>query len=163
MSEDDRLLPKIYLRPGELVVVEEPMLVITVLGSCISIVLFSPRVKMGAICHATMPSGRENNPSKYADQSVHYLVEEFQRRGIKRRETVVKVFGGADMFSIKEPGDRERSIGAQNVRVALETLSRAGYEPAVTDVGGELGRKLIFRPHTGEVFRKWVKKEQLVF
>lgn len=163
MSETCLLLPKIYLRPGELVIAEEPTIITTVLGSCISVVLFSPRLQIGAICHATMPSGKEENPSKYADQAVLYLVDEFQRRGIKRQETVVKLFGGADMFTLQDAASKEKSVGALNVSVALKTLSQVGYDPRVTDVGGELGRKLVFRSHTGEVFRKWVKKEQLVF
>lgn len=163
MNADDRLLPKIYLRPGELVIADEPMLVTTVLGSCISVILFSPRRRIGAICHATMPSGPDDNPSKYADQSVLYMLEEFLLRGIKRQETIVKIFGGSDMFNLKDVASKAKSIGAQNISVAMKTLNQAGYEPMVNDIGGELGRKLVFRTHTGEVFRKWVKKEQLVF
>jgi len=158
---EPQLLPKLYLSPGELIIAEIPLIITTVLGSCISVVLFSPRLKIGAICHATMPSGEEERPGKFADQSILYLLEEFQLRGIKRRETLVKLFGGSDMFTLKHPENQSNTIGAQNVRSAIATLGRAGYEPMVNDVGGSQGRKLVFHSNTGDVFRKWVKKEML--
>lgn len=161
MTELSLPLPKCYLSPGELVIATKPMVITTVLGSCISVVLFSPRLKIGAICHATMPSGTEERPGKYADQSVLHMLEEFHLRGIKRRETIVKLFGGSDMFTLKHPENQSQTIGAQNVRSAIATLNRAGYEPMVSDVGGSQGRKLVFHSNTGDVFRKWVKKELL--
>jgi len=163
VNDARQFLPHVYLRPGELVIAEEPTLVTTVLGSCISVILFSPRLRVGAICHATMPSGEEETPGKYADQSVLYMLNEFRDRGIKRQETVVKVFGGADMFGRKSEDSKERGVGGKNASVAIRTLTQEGYEPAVVDVGGDLGRKLVFRTHTGEVFRKWVKKELLTY
>lgn len=161
MQVAGRALPRIYLRPEELVIAEEPAVVTTVLGSCISIVLYCPRLQIGAICHATMPSGKEQNPSKYVDQSIHFMLDRFEKLSVTRRETVVKVFGGADMFAPKNPATERQTIGAQNVRVAMATLAQVGLEPAATDVGGTQGRKLVFYSHTGEVFRKWVKKELL--
>lgn len=161
MTVGNRPLPKIYLKPGELVIAEEPTTIITVLGSCISVALFSPRLKIGTICHATMPSGQDTDPSKYADQSVCYMLKYFGQLGITRQETVVKLFGGADMFNSQQAERKAHTIGAQNVRVAIATLAEAGYQPMVSDVGGQLGRKLVFYSHTGEVFRKWVKRENL--
>jgi chemotaxis protein CheD len=156
-------LPKIYLRPGELIIAEEPAVITTVLGSCISVVLFSPRLRIGAICHATMPSGKDADPSKYADQSVRYLIDFFRGLEVKRNETIVKLFGGADMFSPKQPDRKNQTIGAQNVRAAIYALNQEGYEPMVGDVGGTQGRKIVFYSHTGDVFRKWVKKELLEY
>ena len=151
-------LPKIYLRPEELVIAEAPSVTTTVLGSCISVVLYSPRLKLGAICHATMPSGKDENPSKYVDQSIRFMLDRFDKLGVSRRETVVKLFGGADMFSPTKSGTSRRTIGEQNVRVAMAALTHAGLEPVATDVGGTQGRKLVFYSQTGEVFRKWVKQ-----
>ncbi|SHJ37056.1 chemotaxis protein CheD [Malonomonas rubra DSM 5091] len=162
MSLPCRSLDKIFLHPGELAIAVEPTEITTVLGSCVSLVLYSPRLRIGAMCHITMPNGTEIKPGKYADQTIEFLLAEFQRKGIKRRETIVKLFGGADMFSTKD-NRRIGTIGAENVRSAIATLNRSGYEPMVTDIGGPQGRKLIFYSDTGEVLRKWVKKELLTF
>jgi len=162
MTPPCRDIKKIYLHPGELAFAVEPTEISTVLGSCISLVLYSPRLQLGAMCHTTMPSGTAQDPGKYTDQTIEYLLAEFQRRGIKPRETVVKLFGGADMFNSKE-NQRIGTVGGENVRSAMATLARAGFEPMVSDVGGPQGRKLLFYSDSGHVLRKWVKKERLDF
>jgi len=127
-----------------------------VLGSCISVTLFSPRLRVGAICHAVMPQGKADQPSKSVDQSVRYMLEYFRKRKIEPDEIVAKLFGGAEMFTQVDPACNIRSVGAQNIRMALENLRIAGIEPAALDIGGQQGRKLIFYTRTGEVFLKRV-------
>ena len=51
---------KIFLQPGEVVISTAPQNVWTVLGSCISIVLYSRRLKVSAICHAKLPEQKKN-------------------------------------------------------------------------------------------------------
>ncbi len=154
-------LHKIYLHPAELILADEPTQVTTVLGSCISVTLYSPRLKIGSICHAVLPKGRELSPSKFCDQSVHYMLKYFSEQGISPAELEAKLFGGAEMFSVTRTVRSDLTVGAQNILIARETLRSAGLEPLVADVGGRLGRKLVFYSHTGEVFRKWVKKDLL--
>jgi chemotaxis protein CheD len=158
MSGKPAPLQKIYLKPGELVIVEEPALITTVLGSCISVTLFSPRLRVGAICHAVLPRGERHQPSKYVDQSVRYMLDYFRRRKIAPDELVAKLFGGAEMFAQLDPQGKDRTVGAQNIRAALDCLRGSGLEPAALDIGGQQGRKLIFHAHSGEVFLKRVKK-----
>jgi chemotaxis protein CheD len=152
---------QLYLNPGEIVVAESPASVTTVLGSCVAVTLFSPRTRFGAICHAVLPSGLEIEPGKYVDQSIRYMLDYLTDKGLDPQECVVKVFGGADMFAQANPARAGRTIGAQNIEAALATLAAAELKPTVVEVGGSLGRKLIFRTHTGEVFIKRVLKEQL--
>ncbi|MGA2108628.1 MAG: hypothetical protein ABSH25_13400 [Syntrophorhabdales bacterium] len=47
---------KVFLKPGEIYVGEEPAEISTILGSCVSVTMFSKRVRVGAICHALLPS-----------------------------------------------------------------------------------------------------------
>jgi len=154
---------KIFLKPAQLLIAEKPTIITTVLGSCVSVVLYSPRLRTGAICHATLPSGPDDEPSKYVDQSIRYMLDYFQQLEISRRETIIKLFGGADMFTAENPRSGKQTVGAQNISVAMATLHQMGLEPMVADVGGTQGRKLIFYSETGEVFRKWVKKELLLY
>ena len=161
MSVLEQQLQKIYLNPGELLVAEQPAVVTTVLGSCISVTLFSPRLRVGAICHAVLPNGKTEQPSRFADQSVRYMLNYFRKHKIDPDEIVAKLFGGADMFTQIDPSAKDRSVGAQNIRAALEGLRQAGLEPSALDVGGQQGRKLLFYTHTGEVLLKRVRKEML--
>jgi chemotaxis protein CheD len=161
MSTNVLAAQKIYLNPGELVVAEEPALVTTVLGSCVAVTLFSPRLRVGAICHAVLPRGKANLPSKFVDQSVAYMMKYFRQRYVEPDEIVAKLFGGSDMFTLIDPDSKDRTIGAQNIRTALDSLRIAGLEPAALDVGGRQGRKLIFYTHTGEVFIKRVSRDKV--
>ncbi len=151
---------KIYLNTAQLVVAETPASVTTVLGSCVSVTFFHPRTAIGAICHAVLPKGPGHAPGKYADQSVRYMMAWFDERGIARREIVVKLFGGSDMFEQAASAGNILTIGAQNVNAALKSLRAGGLEPVVSDTGGSCARKLIFFTHTGEVYLKWLNKSR---
>ncbi len=144
----------IYLRPGELCFQEQPAVVSTVLGSCVSVTLFSPRRSVGAICHALLPLSRGCPELKYVDHAVDVMLQRFQHKGIRRDEIQAKLFGGSDMFNGPEAGLRQPSVGHQNVLAAREVLDRAGIPLLAQDVRGAQGRKILFHTHTGEVYLK---------
>lgn len=154
-------LHKLYLNPAELVIAEAPTKVITVLGSCVSVTLFSPKLKIGAICHAVLPHGKSAEPTKFVDQSVSYMLKCFRSHGVEPKDLVAKVFGGSDMFVLLDPNGSEFTIGTQNIRAAKRCLADAGLKLAAADTGGRLGRKLVFYSHTGDVYLKRIHKEQL--
>ncbi|MEA3545639.1 MAG: chemotaxis protein CheD [Thermodesulfobacteriota bacterium] len=148
---------EIYLKPGELVIAEVPVEVSTVLGSCVSVTLFIPQLKIGAICHAVLPRGDSDEPAKYVDQSVHYMLNHLKRFNVRPAEIVAKLFGGANMFSQNCSDGSDCTVGAKNIREATQCLRHAGLGLAASDTGGEQGRKLIFYTHTGEVMLKRVR------
>lgn len=151
----------IYLNPAEIVLAECPATVTTVLGSCVAVTFFSPHTRLAAICHGVLPCGRDEEPGKFVDQSVRYMVEYFREKQVPLDQLVAKVFGGADMFPQMRGIRDQGTIGAQNIQAALNTLEEVGINPAVVEVGGQQGRKLVYFCDTGEVFIKRVRKEQL--
>jgi len=152
---------KLYLNPAELVLAESPAVVTTVLGSCVAVTFYYRHLAYGTICHSVLPRGREKGPGKYVDQSIAYMVDFFRQKMIRPHDLVAKVFGGADMFAQLNTEKPSRTVGSQNIQAALESLSTAGIEPAVIEVGGQLGRKLIFHTSSGEIFMKRIHKEHL--
>lgn len=154
-------LDKVYLKPGELYIGEEPTQVITVLGSCVSVTLFSRRLRIGAICHGTLPHCRKRSGCvalceeafKFVDCSVHYMLAKFKSYGIADSEIEVKLFGGADTLSSK----KENTIGSMNVKMALEIIRQVNLRIIAADVGDSFGRKIIFLTHTGDVYLKRLK------
>ena len=143
-------LPKIYLKPGELAVNEEPAEISTILGSCVAVTFYSPRRLIGAICHAMLPHG---SGFKFVDGALNYMLADFEQRGIRRDEILVKVFGGSEMFEGKGCVD-PLSVGQRNLEETAAILSKSGLRVTSSDIGGPRGRKLFFYPHTGEVFLK---------
>jgi chemotaxis protein CheD len=163
VTPEDGNLPTVYLKPGELIFSGEPAVIVTVLGSCLSVTMFSRRRALGGICHGLLPKCGQQKKGchgeclegfKYVDCSIRRMVQLFDRHKVKRSDIEVKCFGGADMFNrpIERPGIV--SIGKQNVTAAEQILKSEGLKLHVVDVGGLQGRKIFFNTHTGEVLLK---------
>ena len=159
MNMIDQSHKNIFLRPGDMALAADPTVAVTVLGSCISITLYHPRLKIGAICHAVLPISDGGNPGKFVNTAVQHMIDQFIGLKINPAELVAKLFGGADMFSDTDTERSDRGVGAQNVREAIKCLNGFGLNVSSSDTGGHQGRKLIYYTHTGEVFIKLVKKE----
>jgi len=84
----DKGLPIIYLKPGEMYITEKPALVSTVLGSCVSVTMFNPRLQIGAICHGLLPTFKPESlygnlaaEYKYVNSSIYKMVKQYEVRG----------------------------------------------------------------------------------
>ena len=67
---------KIFLKPGEIYVGKRHAEVATALRSPVSVTMFSPRFKLGAICHALLPCNprsTEKDMFRYVDTSILYM------------------------------------------------------------------------------------------
>lgn len=159
-------LPLIYLKPGEIYFGTEPARVVTVLGSCISVVMYHRRSRLGAICHAVMPTisqptkKRASSPDvfQYVDSSMEWMLEKFEKLGIKSQDIDVKIFGGSEIFYDSSKRKSPVSVGSKNVEAALKAIAEKELKLKAWNVGGNKGRKVIFYTDTGEVFTKFVSK-----
>lgn len=162
MSRDERELPVVYLKPGEMYFAEGPTLIVTVLGSCLSVTMYDRRRGLGGICHGLLPRCRSRNACKedcrdtfkFVDCSIRHMVKLFDRHGVKRSEIEVKCFGAADMFSQKSDTTGTAAVGKQNVQTAEKIVLSEGLSILKMDVGGLQGRKIYFYTDTGEVLLK---------
>jgi len=156
MAEPETPIREIYVQPGESHLVKEPAILRTILGSCVGITFLIPRLGIGAICHPMMP---KCPPAKRAGLSVHagrryvdFAIRDMASRldalGVKRSETVVKLFGGNDVLTVSDP---ERTIGKQNSEAALYVLKEEGFRVAVACLGGTTGIHITFETVTGDV------------
>jgi chemotaxis protein CheD len=148
----------IYLHPGQMYFCDRPSRVETVLGSCVAVTMWNPRLRIGCICHAVLPRRRASgeDPWKYVDSSIHSMIALLERNSSRRTDLEVKLFGGASM---RRPVPNHKSVGSQNVDVALSLLHDEGFTPLISDTGGTSGRKLLFYSATGEVYLKRIPME----
>jgi len=159
-------LPRIYLKPGEVHFGLEPARVVTVLGSCVSVTMYSKSEWIGAMCHAVMPRFDEaagtrtssKDVLQYVDSSVEWMLVQFARIGIMKKDIEVKIFGGSEIFSVGNPGSGFISVGRRNVEAARKAIHEQNLILKAWDVGGAQGRKVIFYTDTGNVFTKPVTK-----
>jgi len=154
----DATVCNVYLKPGEVYVARHPALVSTVLGSCVSVVLHAPRDSVGAICHAVLPGGSENDDFRYVDKAVSYLYNRLTALCGGADGIEAKLFGGADVLNSGVRKDGAPSVGNRNVEAALQVLDTLGLKVSAADTGGIRGRKLFFYSRSGEVFVRQVRK-----
>ncbi len=153
-------LPNVFLSVCEGGVFDEACTIRTVLGSCVSVTFFVPGLGLSAIFHALLPREDEHRPSRaenqhyrFVDASIRSLYGQLLARGVERRRIETKVFGGASIM----PG-KGFDVGRRNIETAFEVLAQTGLRISASSVGGTLGRKLVFRTDTGEVFVKQITK-----
>jgi len=137
----------------------------TLLGSCVSVTMFNPRLKWAAICHAmladpdlaTVMGTVSCEPYKYVSIVVPTMIERFRTKGISPEEVEVKLFGGANVFGYKKGKRAGTGIGAENILRTRELLARYRLKVLGENVGGHMGRKIIFNTVTGVVWMKRLK------
>jgi chemotaxis protein CheD len=152
-----------YLKPGDFHLALTPTLIKTVLGSCITVTMYSSRAGIGAACHALLPACRGEAmscrqvkcpaKSRYVECIIPEMILQFQEQGVVMNELEIKLFGGADIMKAS-PADHQW-VGKTNVQMAKTVLARVGMTIKSSDIGGTVGRKLIFDTGTGDV---WIKR-----
>lgn len=146
-----------FLKPGEAIVSPNPILVSTVLGSCIAVTMYSPGKRVGAICHAMLPNNlKQDDDLHYVDTAVRYLYHRMTEYG-GLSDLVIKLFGGAQVLAGSHSTATRKSVGEQNVIQAKIILEQLGLQITRTDIGGKLGRKLFFSMKTGDVYLRKLK------
>jgi len=166
MNINDINLPLIYLKPSEICITDNPSVVETVLGSCVSVTMFERTSGISMICHCLLPQCRNEIPCdgdcadgfKYVDCSIRRMIKKFDSYDIKRSSIEVKVFGGADMFMANADNANSMAIGKQNIETALQIIKTECLNLIASDVGGVQGRKIFFNTHTGVVHLKRLNK-----
>ncbi len=147
----------VYLKPGEVIISQNPILVSTILGSCIAVTIFSPSNKIGAICHAMYPCNPTDDVNvQYVDSAIQYVFGKMLEYAGKI-DLIVKLFGGAKVLAGGEYGEDRMAIGEQNISQAKRTLAELGLAIANSDIGGVRGRKLLFSIKTGDVYLRRLK------
>lgn len=151
-------VPEIYLEPGESRLVRKPVILKTVLGSCIGGVFRVPKVGMGALCHPMLPDSRKRRTKelsridarRYVDSAIRELLGEFDRLGIARSDIQAKLFGGADVLGTGREAEH-LAIGRLNREMAWQVLRDEGVTVLASSLGGHAGIHIQFHTGTGEV------------
>lgn len=120
-----------------------------VLGSCIGLAIFHPRLRLGALAHIVLPHANHQSgpPGKYADTAIPHMLDQLRGHGALPPELKAKVVGGACMFASNGP----IQIGAANAQAVLEALAQAGVRVVVQETGGACGRRVSLDCGSGEV------------
>ncbi|MFZ3266343.1 MAG: chemotaxis protein CheD [Terriglobales bacterium] len=155
MTAIETELPEVYLQPGEVHLARTPTILKTILGSCVGVTFWSPRLGLGALCHGVLPrcprGVRSPEGYRYVDFAIRELARQMESLGAARAEVQIKVFGGADTLPVAPTGRLRQTVGRQNGESALATLRQENLTVLVSELGGLAGRTIEFHTGTGEV------------
>ncbi len=143
-------IPKHFLVPCTIFSHREAHLVTTLLGSCVAVCLWDPRLAQGGINHFMLPlwNGEGLATPKYGNIAIANLLERMMRMGSRPEDLVAKVFGGGKVL---EGAVEVFNMGERNIAVSLNILARQGIPVVAMDVGGERSRKIVYNTASGRV------------
>lgn len=154
----DRRFPEhevITILPGECFVSSYPVVIATLLGSCISVCMREPSIGVGGMNHFMLPEpgsvasgGFWSNKTRYGCYAMEKLINGILSRGGTKSRLELKVFGGA---SIYEGGN---AVGASNVEWIWEFIDREGLRVVASDVGSDVARNIFYYTDSGRVLMK---------
>jgi chemotaxis protein CheD len=153
-------MTEIFLHPGEYFVGHAGCTVRTVLGSCVSITLWHPVLRVGAMSHFVLSSRAPGShgalDARYAEEAMSLMLRDLRNERVNLRECQAKLFGGGNMFP-GHPGASLDNIGHKNSETA-RMLVRAQNIPIVSESLSGLGhRQIVFEIASGDVWQRQVK------
>jgi chemotaxis protein CheD len=134
---------------GQIAAGRAPERMKSVLGSCIGLAIYHPRLKTGAVAHVVLAdsAGRGGAPGKFADTAVPEMLRLLKELGVPGHGLIAKYAGGANMFSSTGP----LQIGDANREAVARALHSVGIRVAGEDAGGTKGRRVTFDCATGQM------------
>lgn len=147
--------------PGEYYYTDKDMVIVTVLGSCVSACIRDSKTGIGGMNHFMLPEGTGADKDSPVSESMRYgsyamevLINQLIRNGARRENLEAKIFGGGNVlrsFTTNNVGDR-------NAAFVKTYLKAEGIKVTGEDLLDIYPRKVYFFPKTGKVLVKKLKQ-----
>ena len=135
--------------PGEYFVSGDELVIMTVLGSCISACLWDTRARIGGMNHFMLPEGAGES-GRYGSFAMELLINEMMKRGASRLTMEAKIFGGGAVIG----GMSSINVGERNTQFVIDYLQTERIPLLSQDVLDIYPRKVCFFPFTGKAMVK---------
>jgi chemotaxis protein CheD len=148
MTDKNLALFEYFLLPGYIFLNREPSLISTVLGSNVAVSLWDKKKKYGGMANYLYPSLEQGAAasSAYGSVAIRHLAKMLISEGVKRKDIKAQIFGGAE-----KKGDLEcAKIASKNVSMAKKILRELKIDIVSEDIGGNLGRKIVYNSEKNE-------------
>lgn len=146
-----------FLAPGEFWFGQQQQAeLMTVLGSCVAVVLWQPQYQFMALCHYVLPGKPGQLPPAgagigyYGASILPYLLEIAQHSGFLLNTLNISLIGGAELASSEKLPHSYR-VGRNNARYALNFFLEQQLVVQQHDTGGKHARSLIANTVTGVI------------
>lgn len=159
-------LPEQYVLPGEFYSSRDDIVISTLLGSCISVVLYDLSVPVGGLNHFMLPVSRspkgdeEADRAKYGVNAMELLVNDILKKGGEKRRLRAKVFGGSTVISLGK--EAAINVPKMNIEFVFWHLDVERIPVDAYSVGGTLARRILLFPKTARVLMRFSGSESSV-
>jgi chemotaxis protein CheD len=149
------------IQPGECYVTALDMVLVTVLGSCVSACIRDPVARIGGLNHFMLPEATADEsvasqPMRYGVYAMEVLINDLLRRGARRDRLEAKVAGGGNVLR----GFGANTVGDRNAAFVTRFLEAEGIRVLGRDLGGQHARKIYYFPATGRLRAKALRSVQ---
>ena len=145
--------------PGEYYYTCKDMMIVTVLGSCVSACIRDRTSGIGGMNHFMLPDGgyAESPVSasmRYGTYAMEVLINDLLKAGARRENLEAKVFGGGNVLR----GFVAINVGERNALFVRDYLRAENIRIVAEDLNDIYPRKVYFFPRTGKVLVKKLKQ-----
>lgn len=148
------------LLPGEYYYTDKNMVIVTVLGSCVSACIRDKITGIGGMNHFMLPdtgANDVNNPTsssmRYGTYAMEILINDLLKAGASRQNLEAKVFGGGNVLK----GFTQLNVGERNAQFVRHFLHTQRIRIVAEDLNDIYPRKVYFFPKTGRVLVRKIK------
>jgi len=154
-------MDRFVLHPGDYRVADRPVVMSTLLGSCVAVCLFDPVKRVMGMNHFLLAERRhaEGTPllaseaGRYGIHAMELLVNDLLRKGAQRHRLEAKAFGGGNVIGSNcKSEDGFNCVGTTNVRFVRDFLERDRIPLVAADLGGNQGRQIHFSGNDYSVY-----------
>jgi chemotaxis protein CheD len=148
--------------PGEYYYTGKNMLIVTVLGSCVSACIRDRVTGLGGMNHFMLPDGGGDAGSpvsasmRYGTFAMEVLINDLLKAGARREHLEAKVFGGGAVLR----GFTALNVGERNAAFVMNFLKTERIPVLAEDLNDIYPRKVYFFPKTGKVLVKKLMQTQ---
>jgi len=140
--------------PGEYFVTTADILLVTVLGSCVTACIRDRDKGLGGMNHFMLPDASEggmlSSSARYGAYAMEVLLNHLLKLGARRSSLEAKVFGGGQVLASLT----QTQVGEKNAQFVLDYLHTERIPIVAQDLLDIYPRKVYFFPANGRVMMK---------
>ena len=146
--------------PGEYYYTPKNMVIVTVLGSCVSACIRDRVSGIGGMNHFMLPNDNSDTHGllsasmRYGTYAMEILINELLKAGAKRENLEAKVFGGGHVLQ----GFIAMNVGERNAQFVKDYLRTENIRIVAEDLEDAFPRKVYFFPRSGKVLVKKLRQ-----
>ena len=148
------------ISPGEYYFTDKDMVIVTVLGSCVSACIRDNISGIGGMNHFMLPDSAAADKDSPVSESMRYgtyamevLINQLLRNGARRENLEAKIFGGGNVLK----SFTTMNVGDRNAMFVRKFLKEERIRVTGEDLLDIYPRKVYYFPKTGKVLVKKLK------